>query len=251
MTTTAQGHVHVSTGTTRDRASPSHAARGRSHGGAAPGGALAPRGLPGWQSVAVETEARGFVVYISMDESAASAAGTSLRRLATELRHYVESVVSGSQCAAAVAIAPAGAPGSGLEDVRQVFGDPTLPPGPRPDLLRVLTRVSTGQPGVVIDPDRQDVRLDGEGLNLALKEFEILHYLVEHHDRAVGREELLDCLWRKTDQIPGERTIDVHIRRLRTKLGRFSSTVRTVRGQGYRFHEHPEVTAWAPESATP
>ena len=40
-------------------------------------------------------------------------------------------------------------------------------------------------------------------------------------------------------------TIDVHIRRLRSKLGRLSGTVRTVRGQGYRFFEHPEVVVWA------
>ena len=47
------------------------------------------------------------------------------------------------------------------------------------------------------------------------------------------------------DEHPHERTIDVHIRRLRSKLGRLSGTVRTVRGQGYRFFEHPEVVVWA------
>jgi DNA-binding response OmpR family regulator len=45
--------------------------------------------------------------------------------------------------------------------------------------------------------------------------------------------------------VPNERTIDVHIRRLRSKLGRLANTVRTVRGQGYRFYEHPEVVVWA------
>ena len=46
-------------------------------------------------------------------------------------------------------------------------------------------------------------------------------------------------------EVPNERTIDVHIRRLRSKLGRLANTVRTVRGQGYRFYEHPEVVVWA------
>ena len=61
----------------------------------------------------------------------------------------------------------------------------------------------------------------------------------------VGREELLEALWHNADEVPNERTIDVHIRRLRAKLGRLANTVRTVRGQGYRFYDHPEVVVWA------
>ena len=63
--------------------------------------------------------------------------------------------------------------------------------------------------------------------------------------RSVGRHELLHSLWRDSEEVPNERTIDVHIRRLRSKLGRLANTVRTVRGQGYRFYEHPEVVVWA------
>ena len=61
----------------------------------------------------------------------------------------------------------------------------------------------------------------------------------------IGRDELLEGLWRNAEEVPNERTIDVHIRRLRSKLGRLANTVRTVRGQGYRFYEHPEVIVWA------
>jgi DNA-binding response OmpR family regulator len=89
------------------------------------------------------------------------------------------------------------------------------------------------------------VQLDGEKLNLTFKEFELLNYLVENGSRTVGREELLESLWKDAEETPNERTIDVHIRRLRSKLGRLSNTVRTVRGQGYRFYEHPEDTVWA------
>ena len=206
---------------------------------------LAPNGVPGPQAVAQENEARGFVLYVGMDESAASAAGTSLTRLANELRHYVESLVPGSQSHAAVAIAPAGAPGADLEVVRQVLGDPTIQGGTRPDLQQAPAPVSTRQPGVLIDLARREVMLDGEGLNLTYKEFELLNYLVENGGRTVGREELLESLWKNSDEVPNERTIDVHIRRLRAKLGRLSATVRTVRGQGYRFYEHPEVVVWA------
>jgi DNA-binding winged helix-turn-helix (wHTH) protein len=189
--------------------------------------------------------ARGFVLYVGMEGSAASAAGSSLTRLATEMRQYIESKVPGSESTAAVAIAPAGAPGSDLEVVRQVLGDPTIQQGTRPDLLQAPAPVSTRQPGVLIDLARREVMLDGEGLNLTYKEFELLNYLVENGGRTVGRDELLESLWKNSDDVPNERTIDVHIRRLRSKLGRLSGTVRTVRGQGYRFYEHPEVVVWA------
>jgi DNA-binding winged helix-turn-helix (wHTH) protein len=271
MTTSPQGYVHISVRNAQRRAA--RVRSYREHGGtygmprtrplqsvqegdagttaqespaqAAPTPVLAPSGVPGPQAVATETEARGFVLYVGMDESAASAAGTSLTRLANELRHYVESLVSGAQSAAAVAIAPAGAPGSDLEVVRQVLGDPTIQQGARPDLLQAPAPVSTRQPGVLIDLARREVMLDGEGLNLTYKEFELLNYLVENGGRTVGRDELLESLWKNADDVPNERTIDVHIRRLRSKLGRLSGTVRTVRGQGYRFYEHPEVVVWA------
>ena len=99
--------------------------------------------------------------------------------------------------------------------------------------------------GVLIDLARREVHLDGESLNLTFKEFELLNYLVENGTRTVGRDELLEGLWRNAEEVPNERTIDVHIRRLRSKLGRLANTVRTVRGQGYRFYEHPEVVVWA------
>jgi DNA-binding winged helix-turn-helix (wHTH) protein len=214
MTTIDPGYVHISTRTAQHRPSQHRAAR-------------------------------GFVLYVGMEGSAASAAGSSLTRLATEMRQYIESKVPGSESTAAVAIAPAGAPGSDLEVVRQLLGDPTIPPGARLDPRHAVPApVSTGDPGLVIDRSRREVRLDGEDLDLALKEFEILHYLVEHPGRTVGREELLGALWPNADQKPGPRTIDVHIRRLRAKLGRFRGTVHTVHGHGYRVHEHPQVTVW-------
>jgi DNA-binding response OmpR family regulator len=188
--------------------------------------------------MATGPEARGFVLYVGMDESAASAAGTSLTRLAIQLRRYVESVVPGSQAAAAVAIAPAGAPGTDLEVVRQALG------GPSPLSGVHLDPVSTGRPGLVIDLGRREVRLDGEPLNLRNKEFELLEYLVEHGDRTMPRPELIHALWANPEEVPHERMIDSHVRRLRAKLGRLAGTVCTVRGQGYRFCEHPDVVVW-------
>ena len=212
------------------------------HPDTAPTPVVTPNGVPGPQAVSGDTTARGFVLYVALDEETAANSGTTLTKLAQDVRAHVRSLVPQAQSHAAVALAPADAAGSDIDVVRRALGDPTvtrrapaqpaLPAAPRPS-------------GVLIDLSRREVHLDGETLNLTFKEFELLNYLVENATRTVGREELLSGLWRNAEEVPNERTIDVHIRRLRSKLGRLANTVRTVRGQGYRFYEHPEVIVWA------
>ena len=213
----------------------------------APTPVVAPSGTPGPQPVGSDTVARGFVIYVGLDEGAAAASGTTLTKLAQEIRAHVQTLVPGAQSHAAVALAPAGAAGSDIDVVRQALGDPTVNRAPRPEVSSPSpVQQSAPRPsGVLIDLSRREVHLDGETLNLTFKEFELLNYLVENASRTVGREELLSGLWRNAEEVPNERTIDVHIRRLRSKLGRLANTVRTVRGQGYRFYEHPEVVVWA------
>jgi DNA-binding winged helix-turn-helix (wHTH) protein len=195
--------------------------------------------------VANENVARGFVLYMGIDEDTAAAAGTSIAKLAQEIRAYAQSLVSGAESYAAVAVAPANAQGSALDVVRSTFGDPTVGTRQRSEAARPQPPQEPRPSGVLIDLARREVHLDGESLNLTFKEFELLNYLVENGTRTVGRDELLEGLWRNAEEVPNERTIDVHIRRLRSKLGRLANTVRTVRGQGYRFYEHPEVIVWA------
>ncbi|WP_426765764.1 winged helix-turn-helix domain-containing protein [Pseudarthrobacter sp. 1G09] len=192
-----------------------------------------------------ENVARGFVLYMGIDEETAAAAGTSIAKLAQEIRAYAQSLVTGAESYAAVAVAPAGTPGSALDVVRSTFGDPTVNARQRTEAPRPQQPQEPRPSGVLIDLARREVHLDGESLNLTFKEFELLNYLVENGTRTVGRDELLEGLWRNAEEVPNERTIDVHIRRLRSKLGRLANTVRTVRGQGYRFYEHPEVVVWA------
>jgi DNA-binding winged helix-turn-helix (wHTH) protein len=195
--------------------------------------------------VANDNVARGFVLYMGIDEETAAAAGTSIAKLAQEIRAYAQSLVTGAESYAAVAVAPAGTPGSALDVVRSTFGDPTVNTRQRTENPRPQQPQEARPSGVLIDLARREVHLDGESLNLTFKEFELLNYLVENGTRTVGRDELLEGLWRNAEEVPNERTIDVHIRRLRSKLGRLANTVRTVRGQGYRFYEHPEVVVWA------
>ena len=88
--------------------------------------------------------------------------------------------------------------------------------------------------------------LDGETAPLTYKEFELLQYLVLREGRTIDRTELITSLWAEGDDhdedVPNERTIDVHVRRLRSKLGGYEDIVRTVRGAGYRFDRHADVS---------
>jgi DNA-binding winged helix-turn-helix (wHTH) protein len=195
--------------------------------------------------VSQDNVARGFVLYVGVDEDTAAAAGTSLAKLAQDIRAYAQSLVPQAQSYAAVAIAPSDAVGTPLDVVRSTFGDPTVANRQRQEAARVPVAAEQRPSGVLIDLARREVHLDGDTLNLTFKEFELLNYLVENGTRTVGRDELLEGLWSNADEVPNERTIDVHIRRLRSKLGRLANTVRTVRGEGYRFYEHPEVVVWA------
>ncbi|MBD1542207.1 winged helix-turn-helix transcriptional regulator [Arthrobacter sp. IA7] len=211
----------------------------------APTPLVAPAATAPVRPVPNDNVARGFVLYMGIDEETAASAGTSIAKLAQEIRAYAQSLVTGAESYAAVAVAPASAPGSALDVVRSTFGDPTVNARQRTETARVQPAQDPRPSGVLIDLARREVHLDGESLNLTFKEFELLNYLVENGTRTVGRDELLEGLWRNAEEVPNERTIDVHIRRLRSKLGRLANTVRTVRGQGYRFYEHPEVVVWA------
>lgn len=90
--------------------------------------------------------------------------------------------------------------------------------------------------GIVIDRVRHRVTADGEMLDLTPSEFRLLETLIRQPGRAFDRTELIDAALGE-DTLVMERTIDVHIRALRRKLGQHSKLVETVRGVGYRFRE--------------
>ena len=88
---------------------------------------------------------------------------------------------------------------------------------------------------VVIDESSYTARLKGNVLDLTFKEFELLKYLAQHPGRVFTRAQLLQEIW-GYDYFGGSRTVDVHIRRLRSKLGpEFEAIIGTVRNVGYRF----------------
>lgn len=81
--------------------------------------------------------------------------------------------------------------------------------------------------------DRREVYTEGKEANLTYKEFELLRMLVEHSGIALPREKILDNIWGFGEK--ENRTLDVHVRTLRAKLGAAGSYIQTVRGVGYKF----------------
>lgn len=102
--------------------------------------------------------------------------------------------------------------------------------------------------GVVIDEASYSAKVHGKPLDLTYKEFELLRFLAAHPSRVFTREQLLSEVW-GYDYFGGTRTVDVHVRRLRAKLGlEHEVLIGTVRNVGYRFV--PEPTPTASESLT-
>ena len=185
------------------------------------------------------TEARGFVLYVGVDETKAAEAGTDLGRLVEQLKALTAQLVPTSETYAAVALAPQGAGGRDVDVVRLALQDPAALAKHRD----TPEPVSPVRGGVVIDISRKRLLLDGETAPLTYKEFELLQYLVLREGRTIERTEIIASLWGEgDDDIPNERTIDVHVRRLRSKLGAYEDIVRTVRGVGYRFDRHADVS---------
>jgi DNA-binding response OmpR family regulator len=115
-----------------------------------------------------------------------------------------------------------------------------------PAELEARLRVAVGRQAPDVEPQitRGDVRIDeatytatvrGRTLDLTYKEFELLKYLAQHPGRVFTRAQLLQEVW-GYDYFGGTRTVDVHVRRLRAKLGtEHEAVIGTVRGVGYRF----------------
>ena len=194
------------------------------------------------QADAVAGEARGFALYVGVDEQTARAAGTDLATLVEALRRLTAELVPGAQTYAAVAIAPAGAGGRDVDIVRRALTDRTPAAAPTPKR----------RTGLTLDLGRKKLRIDGETAPLTYREFELLQFLVLREGRTVPRVEIIEHLWTGSDaEVPNERTIDVHVRRLRAKLGEYGEIVRTVRGGGYRFDRHADVVIRYGETASP
>ena len=97
-------------------------------------------------------------------------------------------------------------------------------------------RSGDGVPALQVDRDRRTVHVRGEEVELTRREFDLLAHLVDQPQRVLTRRHLLDAVWQAVPSTGGTRTVDVHVHRLRGKLGpSFAGALVTVRGVGYRW----------------
>ncbi len=89
-------------------------------------------------------------------------------------------------------------------------------------------------PGLSVDREGREVRVDGAPVELTYTEFELLAYLLDNPGIALSRDKILDAVWRY-DYYGDARTVDTHIKKLRSKLGPRGEYIRTIRGVGYKF----------------
>ena len=105
-------------------------------------------------------------------------------------------------------------------------------------VLRRTQPTATDDPieivGLRLDPTSHRVTLEGSDLHLGPMEFKLLHFFMTHQERVYSRDQLLDNVW-GTNTYVEDRTVDVHIRRLRKALITHDKLIQTVRGSGYRF----------------
>ncbi len=88
--------------------------------------------------------------------------------------------------------------------------------------------------GIVIDRAAHEVKVDGTNIDLSYKEFELLTYFVENQGVALSRERILNHVW-NYDYFGDARTIDTHVKKLRSKLGIKGGYIKTIWGMGYKF----------------
>ena len=88
--------------------------------------------------------------------------------------------------------------------------------------------------GIVIDSDGRTVKVDGKQVELSLREYELLKYLVDNNGIALSRDKILNNVW-NYDYYGDTRTIDSHIKKVRHKLGKKGKYIETIRGVGYKF----------------
>jgi DNA-binding response OmpR family regulator len=130
----------------------------------------------------------------------------------------------------------------------------TKPFSPRELAARVRAVMRRGRPEdpgpppiyrgehLVADFDAVSIEVDGQAIKLTRREFELLKYLVENRNRVLSRDRLLERVW-GYDRLIETRSVDVHVGRLRGKLGAAGKQIETVVGLGYRFIETDKAPA--------
>lgn len=92
--------------------------------------------------------------------------------------------------------------------------------------------------GILVNKAAHSVSVDGQPVELSYKEFELLTYFMENKGIALSREKILNSVW-NYDYFGDARTIDTHVKKLRSKMGEKGDMIKTIWGMGYKFEEKP------------
>ncbi len=99
---------------------------------------------------------------------------------------------------------------------------------------KVIEKQVKSYGGIEIDSDGRTVKVDGKQIELSLREYELLKYLIDNSNIALSRDKILNNVW-NYDYYGDSRTIDSHIKKIRHKLGKKGKYIQTIRGIGYKF----------------
>ena len=88
--------------------------------------------------------------------------------------------------------------------------------------------------GILMDKSAHSVKIDGKAIDLSVKEFELLEYFLTNKGVALSREKILNNVW-NYDYFGDARTIDTHVKKLRSKMGKKGDYIKTIWGMGYKF----------------
>ena len=102
----------------------------------------------------------------------------------------------------------------------------------RSNIITEEAKIEIG--GIVLDKASHTVTIDGKGIELSFKEFELLAYFMENRGLALSREKILNHVW-NYDYFGDARTIDTHVKKLRSKMGDKGDCIKTIWGLGYKF----------------
>lgn len=184
-------------------------------------------------SAGSSVERRGFVLYVGLSESKARESGVELVELVDGLKRDLALRMPGAESHARAVLGPVDRFSHDLDAVLHAMGERAPEPS--------SSSVPEDEVGVVIDLARHRVIVDELDAHLTFKEFVILQLLVRNDGKTLSREQLRGVIATKEEMDVHDRTIDVHIRRLRVKLGAYPDVIRTVHGRGYRFDSRRDV----------
>lgn len=172
----------------------------------------------------------GFVLSVGLTEEQARSAGTSL----ANIMHALETQLTAMLPTARTQVSYLPTSSSRGTNVRQLRPAPSQ------------AHRGAAELGLVLDLSRGRARLDGHDVDLSLREFQLLRALILARGAPLNRDDLQSQAWEGETAPSSERTVDVTVRRVRSRLGDYARIIRTVRGVGYRFDPQPGVRVLIP-----